>query len=48
MLPVFGVAVVVVVKDVEVEVEVGVVVLRIYVVEPSEPLGPLHNYHRKM
>ena len=48
MLLVFGVVVVVVVKDVEVEVEVGVVVLRIYIVEPSEPLGSLHSYHRKM
>ena len=40
--------VVVVVEDVKVEVEVGVVVLRIYIVEPLEPLGPRHSYHRKM
>lgn len=50
MLLVFVVVVVVVVvpKVVEFEVEVGVVVLHIYIVEPLEPLGPLHSYHRMM
>ena len=48
MVLVFEVVIVVVAKVVEFGVEVGVVVLHIYIVEPLEPLGPLHSYHRKM
>jgi len=48
MLSVFEAVVVVVKKIVELGVGVGVVVLHMYIVEPLEPLGPLHSYHRMM
>lgn len=48
MLLVFEVAVVVVPKVVELEIEAGVVALDIYIVDPLNPLGPLHSCHRMM
>lgn len=48
MLSVFEAVVVVVKRVAEFEVAVGAVVLHMYIVEPLEPLGPLHSYHRMM